>query len=332
MKPKILQQHSATDEMLKYDFGVGVITAYQLKNNQIYFIMGEYHNKGALSPTAGGRFLKDRSIYDAIQDALERKRFGKMEFDSGDIDEKNIYYSINAKQNFARLTFVQNVEVNITEEDFKEKFVMPMHVEAQYQRSVSEFFWKLDETLKNSQYKFPSAEERALAAEKALNDMQKSHFPVGQEILNKLYYMADKNNIWNEKISPLKFYGDNGGRKYSEFTSFYLVSLTDIVEQLVDPEIKDKDKEKPTVIIKNGNFSNKKQFFIFEDEVKVFIEIVKQLFPIKYNPTLSKPASISEKLNSLNSLWTVEKINCDTLKVIESFKISNDVYSPGLMK
>lgn len=82
IKPEDLKQYTVTDEMLKHDVGVGVVTIYQLKNNVPYLVMGEYHNKGALSPTVGAKLEKNESIYDVITGAFSRKRLETMSFDS----------------------------------------------------------------------------------------------------------------------------------------------------------------------------------------------------------------------------------------------------------
>lgn len=331
MDPRNLAQYAVTPAMLKNDLGVGVITVYQLKNGMSYLVMGEYHNKGALSPTVGARFNKDQSIYDVIKDAFHRKRLGKMDVDGGDIDAENIYYSVNASQKFARLTFVQNEKIDLSEEEFKKKYIEPMHTEALKQRSVSEFFWKLDETVnparKDSKFKFNSAEERALAAKKALDKITSSAFPVSKEIIDKLSAMQDEKYVWNEEILPLKFYEKNGGRKYSELTGFYLMSVADILKQLKNPDIKlgKTDQDKPTVFIKLDNLPQEekwKKFFIFEDEIKVVAAVIGQLTLHKENtPLLYKSTCVSEKIEKLSSPWTLEKITVEKLEFLKMSKL-----------
>jgi hypothetical protein len=336
MRPEDLKRYSATDEMFKNDLGVGVVTIYKLKNGMSYLIMGEYHNKGALSPTVGARINKEQSIHQVIKNAFERKRLGQMSFDDDEIDEDNIYYSINTKQGFARITLIQNIKIDLSEEEFQEKYIIPMHQEAQYQRSVSEFFWKLDETVnldkKESRFKFKSIEERIQAASKAIDSMKLAHFPVGNEIIEKLIRLQGAEYMWDEKIAPLEFYGKNGGRKYSELTGFYLISLQDILQQFKEPKIKlgKTDEDKSTVYIEHSSLPKEekwKKFFIFEDEIKTVSEIIHQLTSEKSKSlTTFKTDFISKPVEDLVSPWKVEKINCNQLKVLSMpLELANNV-------
>jgi hypothetical protein len=75
MKPRALEQYIPTEEMIKNELGIGAITIYQLNNSMSYFIMGEYHGKGALMPTVGSKYSPTNSIYDTIASAFQRIGF-----------------------------------------------------------------------------------------------------------------------------------------------------------------------------------------------------------------------------------------------------------------
>jgi hypothetical protein len=151
--------------------------------------------------------------------------------------------------------------------------------------------------------------------------MNLSHFSVSEKILAKLISIQHmKKYTWDEEISPLEFYGKNGGRKYSELTGFYLMPLIDIMQQFKDPKIKSgkTDQDKPTIFIEHPSLSQEekwKKFFIFEDEIKTIAEIIYQLTSTKENTlTIFKPTFISKQIEDLTSPWVLEKINSNNLK------------------
>ncbi|OGT41990.1 MAG: hypothetical protein A3F42_04290 [Gammaproteobacteria bacterium RIFCSPHIGHO2_12_FULL_37_34] len=316
-----LKQYFATADMVQNDLGVGVVTIYRLNNKRFYLVMGDYHNRSALTPTVGARYNKEHSIYDTICDAFERKRFNGMQFDPSEIvgeesiDEQNIYYSVNKK--LARLTFVQHIELNLSEDVFKEKYIDPIHKEAQYQGSGSNFFWRLDETIKgNQKFSFKSNEDRAKAAQKALDSISKSKFKMSDAILQEVVAMRDTNYQWNaENKSPLDFFEANGGRKYSELGGIYLISLDDILKQLKDSNIylQFPDPEKQTVGIQYTSPTESwKKFYLFEDEAQLFISIMRDIEPLISTAPDQVPG-FCEKVNKLVSPWVVDKISIDQL-------------------
>lgn len=126
--------------------------------------------------------------------------------------------------------------------------------------------------------------------------------------------MQDPEKIWEEKTAPLKFYENNGGRKYSELTGFYLIALADLEKQLSKPHIK-ADPDKPTVFIECKDQPNEekwKRLFIFEEEINLLADVIQQnSSKILTNPSLFQAAPFS--WNKLDSTWKVEKINSDQL-------------------
>ncbi len=314
MQPRDLEQYNPTDEMLKYkkNLGIGVVTVYEIEGKS-YFIMGDYHNKGALTPTVGGKY--DESIYTTIESAFQRKRFGEMKFSDGQVDAKHCYYSVNDKQNQARLTFLHKVKVDCSLEEFNEKFIRPMHQEATHQGAVSNFFWRLDETVnpkrQMSKSKFRSVEECQKAANNALEQITKSKFGVSDAIKEKLKNYSIEEKFWDEKeLLPIKFYEDNKGRKYSELAGCYLISLEYILSQMQSPKIMTDphDTGKQTIYITH------QKFFIFEDEVRVLMKILQELTPQKNSsdPRIFQPSTVQKEIE-LQSPWVAEKISFEKL-------------------
>lgn len=286
MDSRNLENFSIPLELSSYEVGVGVIPIFYLADNNPHTIVGEYHNKGALSPTVGSHFKNTQSIYANLENAFARKRLGILKLDdTGLIDEK-AYFSVNKKQNFARVTFVQTLSSSLSPADFEKTYLEPMKREALCQRRVSEFFWKLSETesSKESKFKFKSPEERSQFAKQALEGMQASTFGLDKTIISQLEKLQDAKKTWEEKEPPLEFYGKNGGRKYSELTDFYLMPLEGLVKQFSNRIVKE-DKEKPTIFVESiAKEVSRKKFFIFEEEVNLLADVL-QSHLTKKSPT-----------------------------------------------
>ncbi|HEX2549203.1 MAG TPA: hypothetical protein VHM20_05185, partial [Gammaproteobacteria bacterium] len=296
-----------------------------LKNGAAVLVMGEYHNKGALSPTVGARFRKDDNIYTHLKNAFARKRLGTMEINHEAKIKDDMYYSLNEKQGFSRLTFVQHVHIDLSEEEFQQQYIEPMHSEALRQKSVSEFFWKLDETFnkKDSRYSFKSDQERIEYAKKALININSAKFKLDDKIIQQLEFLQNPNATWEEKIPPLEFYGKNGGRKYSELTAFYLMPLDDLAKHFGNPKIK-KDPEKPTIYVECKNQPKEekwKKLFIFEEEVNVLVDLLKNYLNKKECSTslfLSTPWKNlpSPWIIEMKSIAELEKVNANNKKLV----------------
>lgn len=237
LDPISLKNITASEKMLKSDLGIGVIPIYELNDGSKYLILGEYHNKGALSPTVGAKFIKDKSAFNVLDDAFKRKRFN-MDPSDGNLEEKSIYCSTNEKQNFTRITFVQHCKKDSSPNDFIEKFIKPLNEEAQYQGSVSSFFWKLDEYIKDSKYKFKSIEELKTAAKKAHDDIKNSKFynEMSKDITGLLDTISKEEKFaWNKTLSELQVMSskpaddkiiDNDLYLYLENDKIYYATLT----------------------------------------------------------------------------------------------------------
>ena len=289
MQRDTLTEYKPTAAMLKNDLGIGVITLYKLSDDKFYMIGIDYHNKGAISPTVGAKYFAEQTMRECLQGAFERKRFNVLQLDHTDISP-TIFYSANPgapRQPMARLTFTQLVESKLSYDEFTKTFIEPMHAEACYQGSVSGLFWRMDETChpakKDSKFKFTSDEERIKATVITLNNMTLSTFKVPAEIMAKLEAMKQHGFVWDDKAYPLEFYANHGGRKYSEVTGVFLMSVENVIQQLnlaslkIDPNAPDKQ----TVFITDPSLASqppKKKFFFFEDEVKVVARALHDVF------------------------------------------------------
>lgn len=321
-----LKTYHPSQLLAERDLGIGVITAYKLADDEYYFVMGEYHNKGALSPTVGLRYdERFGDVYAALKIAHARKRLGKFECD-GSIDDIVFYATIDQpgfqQKDLARLTFINRVNFNLTLAQFKKNFIEPMHKEASALGCVAHFFWRLDETVKGGRAAFESNEERSQAAEVAFNAAKslESH-GFAKEIKKSLKLLKDAKEEWKEKENPLKFFDHCGGNNFSQITGFCIISLDELKQYINNPQITNTKKQ--TILIPDflhDELEKKKKCFLFEDEVKTIVAAISHLSPNekvnaeKQGLGFFKPCD-ENKLQALQSPWKVTSTNLNRLKV-----------------